>query len=468
MKKLLGSLMALSLVATSVTSVVSCTKKYTFDSDVWVITDGGTISDNSFNQSAWEGASAYVVSKQDPTHYGPGDKWKSSKWRASYFEAASQTTSDFRMAYVTSKIAGAKTMILPGFNHGNTIGWAANLADNLIYIDGSGQGVHLDMDKNKPVAKNIIGLQYEAESSGFFAGLAAAVYLNANVKEFGTDLKIATYGGMDNPGAVSNYMWGFLVAFDIFNKIIKEDPKYPKLGALKSTVLNLVNTLNPDAKTLQSISKVENVLNPDESWFSQSFEAGHGKDISDSLISKGANVIFPVAGPQTQDTIDRIKYNKSNAKIVGVDTEQSKIYGEYYIITSALKEIATSTQDALKNIYSLACGFDPSSNSWNKPQTDTCWINTDQSSLHHPSWTGIEPTKSIPKTVTELIHNTSGDSTKDTAFDKIVAVLEAVYSVGVGGNKPVAAKFFPGTLANTYQSQNELKDYIWQAIEDKL
>ncbi|WP_374695810.1 hypothetical protein [Spiroplasma endosymbiont of Polydrusus formosus] len=41
----------------------------------------------------------------------------------------------------------------------------------------------------------------------------------------------------------------------------------------------------------------------------------------------GQSIIFHVTCSQTQDKIDRIKYNKSAAKIIGVDIEQSKIYG---------------------------------------------------------------------------------------------------------------------------------------------
>ncbi len=193
-------------------------KKYTFDSDIWVITDAGTITDASFNESAWDGASKYVVSQKDPKVSAVD--WKKSNWRASYFEPANQTPSDFRAAYVTANIAGAKTIILQGFAHGNTIGWAAEVAQNIIYIDGSSQNIHLGMDATRPLAKNIIGITYEAESSGFFARIAAALWLNANQERYPDGLKIATYGGMDNPGAVSNYMWGFIVAADIFNTII--------------------------------------------------------------------------------------------------------------------------------------------------------------------------------------------------------------------------------------------------------
>ncbi|WP_419334663.1 BMP family ABC transporter substrate-binding protein [Spiroplasma endosymbiont of Sarcophaga variegata] len=466
MRKLLSFLTVSTLITTSGTSLVACAKKYTFDSDIWVITDAGTITDASFNESAWDGASKYVVSQKDPKITTA--EWKKSNWRASYFEPASQTPSDFKTAYVTANIAGAKTIILPGFAHGNTIGWAAEVAQNIIYIDGSSQNIHLGMDTTRPLAKNIIGITYEAESSGFFAGIAAALWLNANQERYPDGLKIATYGGMDNPGAVSNYMWGFIVAADTFNTIIN-DSSFPKLYQIKNDILKQVQKMNPRVTALQPIGKVQNVVKSNESWFSQSFEVGQGKDISDELISRKASIIFPVAGPQTQDTIDRIRYNKSMAKVIGVDTEQSKIYGEEIVVTSALKEIATSTSEALKNIYSSTCGYQEDNKTWdNSKATPDCWINTDQSSIQHPTWTGIEKTKAINDDTVAFIHNETDEHAKDTVFDKIVEVLQDVYSRGIEGQPPVAVQVFSKTLANTYQSSDKLKDYILNAIEAAL
>ncbi|WP_374695808.1 hypothetical protein [Spiroplasma endosymbiont of Polydrusus formosus] len=82
------------------------------------------MTDASFNESVWDGASKYVVLQQDEEVYF--SELKISHWRASYFEpASSQTPSYFKTAYATAHIAGAKTLILSGFVHGNTIGWAA-------------------------------------------------------------------------------------------------------------------------------------------------------------------------------------------------------------------------------------------------------------------------------------------------------------------------------------------------------
>ncbi|WP_338990275.1 hypothetical protein [Spiroplasma endosymbiont of Seladonia tumulorum] len=100
--------------------------------------------------------------------------------------------------------------------------------------------------------------------------------------------------------------------------------------------------------------------------------------------------------------------------------------------------------------------------------TPECWINTDQSSIQHPTWTGIETTKSINEDTVNFIHNKTDDLTKDTAFDKIIKVLQDAYSRGIDDVPPVAAKVFTTTLANTYQNSNTLKTYILNAIETAL
>ncbi|AOX43824.1 ribose/galactose ABC transporter substrate-binding protein [Spiroplasma sp. NBRC 100390] len=466
MKRLLQIFATIVVVGTSIVSVVACTKKYIFDSSIWVITDGGTTSDLAFNQATWEGASKYVVSRVNPTT--PLAQWKNSKWRASYFEPVSQTPGDFKSAYITSSIAGAKTLVLPGFNHGNTIGWAAGLVDNIIYIDGSGQGVHINMEPSGPLAKNIIGITYQAEASGFYASLATSIYLNAHQKEYDNQLKIGSYGGMDNPIAVSNYMWGFLVGADVFNAIINSVPG-EKMNYLKDEILKQVQVINSNITNLQPVAKVQNVLNKNESWFSQSFQAGDGKIISDELLSRGAKIIFPVAGAQVQDTVNQIRINKINAKIVGVDTEQSKIYGEDIVVTSALKQISTSTFDTLENIYSSECGYDAKNNNWNENnRTKNCWINTDQSSIDHPSWTGIETTKWVKTNLVNFLHNVTDDQTKNTSFDKMVKVLQQAYKDGIDNHPPIGMNTFSSTLQNTYENQTTLKQYLLTAIENAL
>ncbi|WP_348734862.1 hypothetical protein [Spiroplasma endosymbiont of Ammophila pubescens] len=94
MKRILQSLMMISIISTSVSSVFACVKKYNFDNSIWVITDGRTVNDLAFNQSAWEGASKYVFAQKN--QIVTPQNWKSLNWRASYFESVSQTPGDYK------------------------------------------------------------------------------------------------------------------------------------------------------------------------------------------------------------------------------------------------------------------------------------------------------------------------------------------------------------------------------------
>ncbi|KAF0851282.1 MAG: BMP family ABC transporter substrate-binding protein [Spiroplasma poulsonii] len=400
MKKLMKFIMALQIVIPLTSFLTACLKKHQYMSNIWVISSS-TINDKSFNQSAWEGASRYLVTHSEQS---VSSNWQDSNIRASYFEPVGLTPAEFKTAYITASIAGAKTLILPGFIHGNTIGWAATLANNIIFIDGSGQNIHKNMDQKESWVDNVVGILFQKEIAGFLAGLVTAMWLNLHQTQFNGQLGIGTYGGMDNPIGVSNYLWGFLLSADIFNEIINNNSLYPNLHHLKQDILTLLQGISPTLKGLQPINKVQTVLNKNESWFSQSFNQGDGKVISDYLISKQANVIFPVAGPQTQDTIDRIKYNEAKAKVVGVDTAQAEIYGDQYIITSGLLNIAQATEDALINIYSPTCGYQTDSKIWDaKKATNKCWINTDQSSSTNANWLGVEKTKWIDSKIINYI-----------------------------------------------------------------
>ncbi|WP_425377704.1 hypothetical protein [Spiroplasma endosymbiont of Polydrusus pterygomalis] len=135
------------------------------------------------------------------------------------------------------------------------------------------------------------------------------LWLNVHQNRYQKGLKIATYGGMNNLGVVSNYMWGFLVAADIFNTIIS-DRNFPNLFKIKNSILKQVHKMNPTITTLEKIEKVQNIVKNNESWFSQSFEVGHVVKIFQmNYFRVGQSIIFPVSGPQTQNTIDWVKYN---------------------------------------------------------------------------------------------------------------------------------------------------------------
>jgi basic membrane protein A len=316
MKKLLSILGAVGIVASSASTVVACGPKKTF-SDIFLITDTGKVNDKSFNESGYNGGNNFVK-----TALGKSEN-------VSYVEPSDETS--MKSSYAQAVGKGAKSLILPGFQHqGNTAQIQKALGDDK-------SAVFLDGDTNQQA--NIIGLKYKADISGFEAGLASAIWFFQNNKD-ANELKMATYGGLANPVAVTSYMSGFLAAIDGFNTLMKNE-------TFKNTFFK------DDTRETLTVSRVDSqksiTADNDKSWFTGSFDAGAGKDISDTLLSGGAQIVFPVAGPQTLDTLAAIKESGKTAYVDGVDTDQVLSYSEYKnsFITSGLKALVGSTEVAL-------------------------------------------------------------------------------------------------------------------------
>ena len=86
--------------------------------------------------------------------------------------------------------------------------------------------------------------------------------------------------------------------------------------------------------------------------FTGSFDAGKGTDISTFLINNGAQMILPVAGPQTGDVAGVIAStgHKGDVFTFGVDVDQSKVYNSDYFLGSAIKGIYISNAYALSEL----------------------------------------------------------------------------------------------------------------------
>lgn len=74
-------------------------------------------------------------------------------------------------------------------------------------------------------------------------------------------------------------------------------------------------------------------------------------ELNDKLIAGGADIIFPVAGAQTQITLSEIKAKRAQTKVIGVDGDQRKSLNSPLIIGSALKHIQSDAVAAIKAFY---------------------------------------------------------------------------------------------------------------------
>lgn len=342
MKKLLTSLMATTVLVSSASSAISCGKKYKGWMDVYLVTDAGKINDKSFNESG------YNAGNEIMNLLGINDNLDKKYDGIGYSEPKDEQEFDNR--YKIAKSAGAKTLILPGYKHGGErLKKASELIDDVVIIDNSNENHN-----------NVTGLLFRADISAFYSGFASIIYSLAteNYNKAGNGkLVLATFGGSPNGFAVDNFMHGFLASINFYNEFKKDEEN-------KKYIEEMIKAINPNLKdgSLEKLLNVEvsransqneGIAIDQSNYFSGSFLAGSGQGISDKLVNTDkANVVLPVAGPQTGDLLNVIKKRKASTKVIGVDTDQIKVYPQFndQFITSAEKDIVSSTVLAISHL----------------------------------------------------------------------------------------------------------------------
>lgn len=145
--------------------------------------------------------------------------------------------------------------------------------------------------------ENITSLSFEANESSYLAGLIAGKSTETNT--------VAFIGGMESP-VIAKFEYGF------------------KAG---------VQAANPDAKVLVQYAN---------SYSDQAL----GKSIANSMISKGADVIFPCAGACGTGAIEAVK--EADKMAVGVDRDQNDLAPDN-ILTSAMKNIDVAVANLVRD-----------------------------------------------------------------------------------------------------------------------
>ena len=265
------------------------------------ISEGGSVTDKSFNETIFKGLKDYDgVTETDgaiiPNRNTP----------------VPSLINLFKETFKSTQV-----IVVGGFNFYNAlnkIGDDVPKNKGFVFVDGNVNN------------KNVNSIIFNVEEASFLAGYATADYLNKMKSTYEKDgLKAGTFGGQNFP-VVSAFMAGFQQGIKYFNDNLPS-------GATKVEFIKLGSK--------------------PEDYFSGSFDPGKGKAMAQKLLAKGADVILPVAGPQTGDTLDAIKEKKSNALVVGVDTDQVKQYESYSdrFLTSVLKKMDVAVKESLQYIY---------------------------------------------------------------------------------------------------------------------
>jgi basic membrane protein A and related proteins len=266
-----------------------------------MVTDTGGINDKSFNQSSWQGMQAAAATKPNiSVKYLP-----------------STTTSDYAKNISTFISQKCGVIVTVGFLMGAATQSAAlaNPKQKFAIVDCSYASFCLSTKPHPPIAHNITQLVYNTAQDAFLSG-----YLAAGMTKTG---KVATFGGMKF-GTVTIYMDGFWDGVQYYNK--KHHTNVQVLGWSEPS---------------------------QNGTFAGSFtNIGAGQTITNTFITHGADIIFPVAGAVGLGSAKAVQTANNSGKHVAmfwVDTDGCVSAATYckYFITSVEKGISTSVKAAV-------------------------------------------------------------------------------------------------------------------------
>ena len=254
---------------------------------VALVTDVGTIDDESFNQATWQGVKAYCEANGiEYTYYQP-----------------TEDSTDARCISIDQAIKeGANVVVMPGYLFGGSIVREQEKYPEVYFIavDVGAGDLTEDYATYYDPAKNVVCATFAEEQAGYLAGYA--VVMDGYTK-------LGFLGGMAVP-AVIRYGYGWLQgARDAAKELgVEVECNYTYGG-------QFFGDANITAKM--------------EGWY-----AG------------GTEIVFACGGGIYTSAVEAA--NIHGAKVVGVDVDQS--YIDACIVTSAMKGLYPSTYDALTEI----------------------------------------------------------------------------------------------------------------------
>ena len=195
MRKVVSILLCAVMAIGCAFAFAGCTPAEKLSYDVVLITDGGTVSDGSYNQSAWAGVSEFAESAD-----------MTSRYYQPVLDESGIVSAESAMSYVDLAVkSGAKYIVLPTAAYENAAyEGAEKYADvKFILIDGAPKAENGEAAK----ADNLMSVSFDDLQSGFLAGYNAVISGNQKLGYFGENTeKSRAYG--------SGYIQGAAYAAD--------------------------------------------------------------------------------------------------------------------------------------------------------------------------------------------------------------------------------------------------------------
>ena len=257
-----------------------------------MVLDTGGVDDRSFNQSSWQGL-------QDANKANPNIK-------ISY--VASNSQNDYTPNLNAEVAKGCTSVIAVGGLMADAVAAAAKANPNQQFAE-------ID---NPSVGPNDYGIQFNTAQGGFLGG-----YLAASMTKSGT---VATYGGLNIP-PVTIYMDGFWEGVQYYNQ--------------------------QKGKTVKVLGWDEK--NQKGGTFAQSFtDQNKGRSITQSFISQGADIIFPVAGGTGLGSGAAAAASGGKVSVIWVDTDGCVSAQQYcsVFLSSVVKGLATAVTSYANDVAS--------------------------------------------------------------------------------------------------------------------
>jgi basic membrane protein A len=293
MHKKLLALMTLLLLASLVISACgpAATEEAPAEPSVKVcqVSDTGGIDDKSFNETAWKGVT---------------DAEAALGVEGKFLESQQQTDYEINInAFVEE---GCDLIVTVGFLLGD-----ATAAGAEAYPDQKFTIVDFAYDPTYP---NVVGQIFNTQEAAFLAG-----YVAAGVTKTGV---IGTFGGIPIP-PVTVFMDGYYLGAQYYNEIHGTD----------------VQVLGWDPATQDGL-------------FTGNFESlEDGRNLGESLMDEGADIIMPVAGPVGLGTAAAAE-ERGGVYIVGVDNDWAIVNEAYapIVLTSVLKNMDITTYNVIEAV----------------------------------------------------------------------------------------------------------------------
>ena len=307
MKKRIAAMVLAGAVALSLAPAYGVTevKADGADMKIAMVTDSGDITDQSFNQTTYEACK----------------EWAAANGAEFNYYKPESDSDEARNASVDQAVAdGANVIVLPGYMFAATIVEQSDMYPDVKFIapdvsagdiceKGVGEGYTYNPDDyevsdyyNKD---NVYCCTYQEEISGYMAGYTA---VKLGYKHLGF------LGGMSVP-AVTRFGYGYVQGADEAAK---------ELGITDQVELEYVcgGQFYGDADITAYM----------DTWYG----------------SKGVEVVFACGGGIYTSAAEAAA--KVDAKVIGVDSDQSGIIGEDLTVTSAMKGLAPTVKNVLQAI----------------------------------------------------------------------------------------------------------------------